>query len=191
MEHDLPSALKKLIDRASLEIREGSNVDAFLAGGTATWMHLLRAGPDLAAAARHSEDADIEFSRPLNLAGDIVVHYADPEGRERFLALDRTYTAAIGLRHPDYRQRARPLFESDNGRIHLHLLDPMDLAVTKVGRYEDHDREDIRLLARAGLLDAEGFRQHALEALEYLATDPGMVRIHIDEAVAMIRDAGD
>ena len=35
------------------------------------------------------------------------------------------------------------LFESRNGRIRLFVLGPPDLTVTKVGRSEDHDRQDI------------------------------------------------
>ncbi len=62
--------------------------------------------------------------------------------------------------------------------------------MSKVGRFEDHDRQDIMLLAKAGLIDAEAFRQRATEALDYLATNPAMIKIHIDEAVEMIRDAG-
>lgn len=75
---------------------------------------------------------------------------------------------------------------SSNGRVRLHILDPVDLAVTKAGRFQDHDREDIRLLARAGLIEGEAFARRAREAIEYLATDPAMVEINPDEARALI-----
>lgn len=190
MSHKLPDALQQLIEKASEEVREGQVVDAILAGGTATWLHLQRTDRQLSEQARYSEDADIQFNRSLVLPDDLVVSYRDEQGQERYLALDRTYTIDIGLRHPDYLDNAEFLFASRNGRIRLYLLGAMDLAVTKVGRFEDHDRQDIELLTRAGLIDAEAFRQKATEALDYLATNPAMIKIHIDEAVELIRDAG-
>lgn len=187
MERDLPGALEELVERAAEDVRDDQIVDAYLAGGSAIYMHLQRAGRALAGMARYSDDADIHFSRPLQFADEIDVRYTEQDGGERFLLLDRTYSIDIGLCHPDYFQSATPLYVSHNGKIRLHLLSPLDLAVTKAGRYEDHDRQDIQLLARAGLLDAESFRQRAMEALDYLATNPGMVRIQIDEAADLIR----
>ena len=71
-------------------------------------------------------------------------------------------------------------------RVRLYLLSPLDLAGTKAGRLQDHDKTDIELMARAGLIEAEAFRQRASAALDYLATDPSMVRISIDEAAGLI-----
>lgn len=186
MQDNLEQALHELVDRIAGQVRVDQEIDAFLAGGVATYMHLQKAGGVTAETARYSEDADIHFGRPLVLDDVPVVAYRDRDGSERMLALDGSYTIDIGLRHPECFEDAEFLFASDNGRVRLYLLSPLDLAVTKTGRFQDHDRADIELLARAGQLEAEVFRQRATEALDYLATDPAMVRINIDEATELI-----
>ncbi|AKS41173.1 DUF6036 family nucleotidyltransferase [Wenzhouxiangella marina] len=186
MQDSLQQALQELVDRIARQVRADQVVDAFLAGGVATYMHLQKAGGSAAESARYSEDADLHFGRSLILEDLPVVAYKDRDGDERMLALDGSYTIDIGLRHPDCFDDAEFLFSSANGRVRLFLLNPMDLAVTKTGRFQDHDRADIESLARAGLLEAEAFRERATEALDYLATDPAMVRIHIDEAAELI-----
>ncbi len=189
MEKDLKNALRSLVNRISDLIRAEQVVDAFLAGGTATYLHLQKAGGKPAKAARFSEDADIHFKRSLIHTEVPVVAYMDAKGRERVLALDGTYSIDIGLRHPECFDDAELLFTSDNKRIRLYLLNPLDLAVTKAGRFQDHDRTDIELMAQAGLLKAEEFHTRATQALDYLATDPTMVRINIDEATELIKQA--
>jgi hypothetical protein len=69
------------------------------------------------------------------------------------------------------------------------VLSPTDLAVSKIARMAPNDREDIRSLAAAGLLDADVVRQRADEALAGYVGDPRMVRIAIDEAGEIIRAA--
>ncbi|QKK02678.1 MAG: hypothetical protein HND55_08480 [Pseudomonadota bacterium] len=189
MESSLQQALHVLVERVSAQVRADHSIDAFLAGGVAIYLHLKKAGGQAAEAARYSEDADIHFGRSLILDDLPVVSYKDHEGNERMLALDGSYTIDIGLHHPDCFQDAEFLFASENGRVRLYLLSPLDLAVTKTGRLQDHDRSDIELLARAGLLGAQAFRQRATEALDYLATDPSMVRVNIDEAAGLIAAA--
>lgn len=189
MQDDLIKALRELLDRISEQVREDQVVDAFLAGGVATYLHLQNAGGPPAEAARYSEDADIHFGRSLILQEVPVVAYTDSGNEERMLALDGSYTIDIGLRHPDCFDNAQFLFASTNGRVQLYLLTPLDLAVTKAGRFQDHDRIDIELLAQAGLLNADKFHQRAIESLDYLATDPAMVRINIDQATELIERA--
>lgn len=186
MQDSLQQALRELVDRIAGQVRTDQVIDAFLAGGVATYMHLQQTGGPAAEAARYSEDVDLHFVRSLVLHDVPVVAYRDRNGGERMLALDGSYTIDIGLRHPDCLEDAEFLFASSNGRVRLFLLSALDLAVTKTGRFQDHDRADIESLARAGLLEAEAFRERATEALDYLATDPAMVRINIDEAAELI-----
>ncbi len=186
MQNGLLQALQELIDRISEFVRSDQVIPAYLAGGAGTYLHLQNAGGPPAEQARYSEDADIHFGRALIFDKDLVVSYENSRGEECLLALDGSYTIDIGLRHPDCFDDAEFLFRSKNERIELYLLSPLDLAVTKVGRYQDHDRKDIELLAEAGLLSAEEFRQRATEALDYPATDPTMVQINIDQAIEVI-----
>ena len=187
MERNLRTALQELIDQIAKSVRPDQVVPAFLAGGTATWLHLNKSGGSHADKARYSEDADIHFGRSLVFDKNIAIAYRDGSGEQRMLALDGSYSIDIGLRHPDCFEDAEHFLSSENGRIQLYLLSPLDLAVTKAGRYQDHDRTDIALLAQAGLLDATSFRQRAAEAVDYLATDPAPVQINIDEAVELIK----
>lgn len=189
MQASLREALREMIDRISESVRPGQVVPAFLAGGAGTYLHLQKVGGPAAEQARYSEDADIHFGRALVFDRNLVVAYTDSDGQERMLALDGSYTIDIGLRHPECLDEAQFLFSSTNGRIKLYLLSPLDLAVIKAGRYQDHDRADLELLARAGLLDADAFRIRAVEALDYLATDPALIGIKIDEAIETIRSA--
>lgn len=189
MKQGLIEALREVVERLSGDLREAIVVDACLAGGIATFVHLHRSGGLPAGEARYSEDADIHFSRTLVLSDDVVVGYRDHRGEARLLALDRNYRIDIGLRHPGCFDAAELLFESDNGRLRLHVLTATDLAVTKAGRFHDHDREDIRLLAAAGLLNPAEFHKRAVEALAHVATDPTVVRINLDVATALIQDA--
>lgn len=189
MKPGLIGAVEELVERIAKAIRPDQVVDAFLAGGTATCIHLQNAGGEAASEARFSEDADIHFNRRLALADDIVVRYTDAGNEERVLALDRTYSIDIGLRHPDCFDDAIHLLDSRNGRLRLYILSPLDLAVTKVGRFQEHDRKDISLLARAGLIESAAFDRRAKEALEYLATDPTPVEINIAEASELMRQA--
>lgn len=189
MKPGLIGAVEELVERIAETIRPDQVVDAFLAGGTATCVHLQHAGGEAALEARFSEDADIHFNRRLALADDIVVRYTDAHNEERILALDRTYSIDIGLCHPDCFDDAIHLLDSRNGRLRLRILSPLDLAVTKVGRFQDHDRHDISLLAQAGLIESEAFERRANEALDYLATDPSPVKINIEEATELIRRA--
>jgi len=188
MKLGLMDALEALIERVAESIRADRVIDAYLAGGTATYIHLQRAGGAAASKARYSEDADIHFVRGQGLADDIVVRYEGADGKEHVLALDRTYSIDIGMHHPDCLVDADHLLDSRSGRLRLHILKPLDVAVTKVGRFQDHDRYDIAVLARAGLIDAEAFAQRAREALDYLATDPKPVELNIAEATELIRN---
>ncbi len=73
--------------------------------------------------------------------------------------------------------------------ISRRVLSATDLAVSKIARMAPNDREDIRSLAAAGLLDEEAVRARAEEALAGYIGDSRMVRIAIDEAGEIIRAA--
>jgi hypothetical protein len=80
--------------------------------------------------------------------------------------------------HPDYRENAVEWTGIGNERrkVHLYVLTPLDLAVSKISRFSPQDREDILLLARARLLTSGGLRRHALGALDYYVGNTEWVR---------------
>ena len=66
--------------------------------------------------------------------------------------------------------------------IVLYVIDAVDLAVSKVARFSERDREEIRALAQLGLVDMEVFARCVL----YLNFDvnlgilgiPNLLKIH-------------
>jgi Nucleotidyltransferase of unknown function (DUF6036) len=163
---------------------EGSQASAlpirmYIAGGAA-----LR----LLTGARVSEDIDATFSRKVLFNEDIEVSYRDPDGRARLLYLDRNYNDTLGLLH----ERAYEDSQSvdvpgiDEKLIDVRVLSPLDLAVTKLARFSDQDRDDIRLLAQKGLIDSSALRKRAAEALSGYIGDAAPVRTSIDAACRLI-----
>lgn len=166
---------------------KGSRSDVFpirmyVAGGAA--LHLLTG-------ARVSEDVDAVFSKRVLFNEEIEVSYRDPDGRARLLYLDRNYNYTLGLLHEDAHKDAQPVaFPGiDKELIDVRVLAPIDLAVSKLSRFTDQDREDILLLAREGLIDSGSLRKRADEALAGYVGDLNSVRNSIAIACLLIDSA--
>ena len=151
----------------------------YIAGGAA--LHLLTG-------ARVTEDIDATFSKRILLSEDIEVSYRDADGRARLLYLDRNYNDTLGLLHEKAYQDSKPVEVPgiDRNLIEVRVISPADLAVTKLARFTDQDRDDIQLLARKGLLDSASLRKRAGEALAGYVGDVGPVRTSIDIACRLI-----
>ena len=164
------------IDRKLLPVR------LYVAGGAA--LH-LRTG------ARISEDIDGVFSRRVVLKDNLQVAYKGPDGRARLLYLDRNYNDTLGLMHEDaYDDSERlELPGIDTGILELRVLSPVDLAVSKLARFGDADREDIEILAREKLIDPGSLRKRAEEALKGYVGDLAAVRTSIDLASQLVAAA--
>lgn len=150
-----------------------------IAGGAA--LHLLTG-------ARVTEDIDATFSKRVLLNEDIEVSYRDPDGRARLMYLDRNYNDTLGLLHEKAYQDSRrvDIPGIDSKLIEVRVLQPVDLAVTKLARFTDQDREDLQLLARRGLIDSAAVRKRAEEALAAYVGEVDSVRTSIDVACRLI-----
>lgn len=84
----------------------------------------------------------------------------------------RTRIPAV-LLHPDAEDDSIPFRQL--GRFDIRLLSPVDLAVTKIGRYEGNDQADIAALAREGLLEPQSLKERAEEAIGYYIGDTSRV----------------
>jgi hypothetical protein len=180
------NAFAKVLSRIQQALKD-SPPDAFpirmfVAGGAA--LHLLTG-------ARVSEDVDAVFSKRVLFNEDIEVSYRDPDGRARLLYLDRNYNDTLGLLHEDAHEDARPVDIPgiDKKLVDVRVLAPVDLAVSKLSRFSDQDREDILLLAREGLIDSASLRERAEQALGGYVGDLGSVRNSIDIACRLIESA--
>ena len=151
----------------------------FIAGGAA--LHLLTG-------ARVSEDVDAVFSKRVLLNDDIEVAYRDADGRARLLYLDRNYNDTLGLLHENAHKDARPVDIPgiDKKLIDVRVLAPIDLAVSKLSRFADQDREDILLLAKEGLVDAAALRKRSEQALAGYVGDLNPVRNSVAIACRLI-----
>ena len=169
------------------QVLEGSRPDVLpirmvVAGGAA--LHLLTG-------ARVSEDVDAVFSKRVLLNEEIEVSYRDPDGRARLLYLDRNYNDTLGLLHEDAHKDSQSFaFPGiDRKLIDVRVLAPIDLAVSKLSRFADQDREDILLLAREGLIDSASLRKRAEQALTGYVGDLNSVRNSIAIACRLIESA--
>ena len=150
----------------------------YIAGGAA--LHLLTG-------ARTTEDVDATFSKKV-LLDEIEVSYRDPDGRARLMYLDRNYNDTLGLMHESayLDSKAIDIPGIDRTLIEVRVLAPADLAVSKLARFAEQDRQDIELLAREGLIDSQSVRKRAEEALEGYVGNVAPVRTSIDIACRLI-----
>jgi hypothetical protein len=127
-------------------------VRAVLVGGAAAHLHT---------GLRVSAGVEANISARLILPQDLTLSHEDAGRRPRLLVYDYNHASVIGPLHPDTEADARPLGVA-TGALDLHLLAPLDLAVSKLARFQDLDRPDILAPARAGLLDADALRRPAI-----------------------------
>jgi hypothetical protein len=154
----------------------------YVAGGAA--MHLYTGE-------RVSEDIDAVFSRRVALPEDLEVSYRDADGHARLLYFDRQYNDTLGLLHEDAHDDSivLQLDGTDPKIVEVRLLSPLDLAVSKVGRLSDQDRDDIAVLARRGLVTSPALRQRTEEAAGGYVGDLERLRNSIDIACRLVEDA--
>jgi hypothetical protein len=157
-------------------------VRMYLAGGAALNLHT---------GSRTTEDVDAVFSARLLLGEDIEVSYRDTDGRARVLYLDRNYNDILGLLHEDAYKDSQPveLPGIDRKLLEVRVLSPLDLAVSKLARFSDQDRDDIELLARERLIDAAALCERAEAALGGYVGDLGPVRNSIEIACRLVDSA--
>ncbi len=154
----------------------------FVAGGAA--LHLYTGE-------RVSADIDAVFSRRIALPENLEVAYRDADGASRLLYFDQQYSDTLGLMHEDAHDAsiALSLVGIDPGVLEVRLLSPLDLAVSKIGRFSAQDRDDIALLARRGLIKATTLRQRAQQAAKAYVGDLARMRQSIDLACRVVSDA--
>jgi hypothetical protein len=177
------SAFAEVLSRVQQTLK-GSQPDVFpirmyVAGGAALHFHT---------GTRVTEDVDAVFSKRVLFKDDIEVSYRDPDGRARILYLDRNYNDSLGLLHEDAYDDSQPVTIPgvDKRRIDVRVLSPVDLAVSKLSRFADQDREDIEALARRRLIDSASLRKRAEQALGGYVGDLGSVRTSIEIACRLI-----
>ncbi|MDO8767226.1 MAG: DUF6036 family nucleotidyltransferase [Burkholderiaceae bacterium] len=154
-------------------------LNVYLAGGMA--VHLYTAD-------RVTTDVDAEFAGRVMIPNDLIVEITQPDGSPQVLYLDTNYNSTFALLHEDYRDDAIPV---DLGLTFLkvYALSPVDLAVSKIARLADNDREDLCSLVKLGLVTPEDIEQRANEAMVSYVGGISMLQLNVKDAVALARQA--
>lgn len=177
------AALLELLKRIEAELRgldkRALPVKMVIAGGAALHLHT---------STRATEDVDATFSRRVLFGQDIEIAYRDADGRAALLYLDRNYNDTLGLMHEDADDDAMSvdIKAIDRMVLDVRALTPLDLAVSKLSRFSDQDREDILLLAQRKLINAKSLRQRAEAALGGYVGNVTPVRNTINIACRLI-----
>ncbi|HWS28316.1 MAG TPA: DUF6036 family nucleotidyltransferase [Xanthomonadales bacterium] len=174
----LGKALRELFKQLEERLALHSPVNVYLAGGMA--VHLYTAD-------RVTTDVDAEFSARVFIPGDLVVDVTLEDGTRAAVHFDTNYNSTFALMHEDHADDAIAL---DLGlrHIRLHVLSPLDLAVSKISRFAENDKEDIAALVRLGLASADEIERRATSALAGYVGGQALLKLNLQDAVALARD---
>jgi len=164
-------AFRTLVQRLLRSVGSKVPIAMYLAGGAA--MHFYTGS-------RMTDDVDAVFSRKLLLPADLAVIYRDAEGTARSVFFDPNYNDTFAMMHEDAHRDAVRLSLKGVRGARIFVLQPLDLAVSKLARFADVDRADILDLARNRLITARSLRERAEAALSYYVGNPVPVRTSID-----------
>ena len=138
---------------------------------------------------RFSNDIDATIlARVMLDPQGLQVAYHGEDGHARLLYFDTQYNDSYALLHENAYDDALPISVEgvDSRRLEVRLLRPLDLAVSKLSRFSEQDQDDIRALARAGLIDATALRRRAEAALPDYAGHLDRIRTSIDIACRLV-----
>ncbi len=172
------------IERALGPKRPPKPVVACVAGGAA--MHFYTGS-------RYTNDIDARIlARVMLDPNDLQVAYRGEDGHARLLYFDTQYNDSFALLHHGAYDNARPIEVEgvDARRLEVRLLTPLDLAVSKLSRYSAQDRDDIRELAAAGMIDGITLRRRAEAALPDYIGNLERIKNSINLAVKLVISAG-
>jgi len=178
-ETPLARAFTELVRELAARLGPSRQIDIFVAGGMA--VHLYTGS-------RATGDVDAEFSARFHMPTDLVISYVSEAGTEETVYFDTNYNPMFALLHEDYIQDSIPV-DLDYSGLRVRALAPVDLAVSKISRFLDHDQQDIYELVRLGLTSAQEIEARATSALAGHIGDLSTIKANIKCATAIARDA--
>lgn len=173
----LAKALKTLFEQLEQRLDLQIPIKVYLAGGMAVHLYTHT---------RSTTDVDAEFSRRLIIPNDILVELMLEDGKRQTLCFDTNYNPTFALMHEDYPDDAIAL-DMGTGHFDLHVLSPLDLAVSKLARWADNDKEDVAELVRLGLTSADAIEERANSALAGYIGGEATLRFNIRDALILAR----
>jgi Nucleotidyltransferase of unknown function (DUF6036) len=173
----LAKGLRELFEQLEQRLALNQPLAVYLAGGMA--VHLYTSS-------RVTTDVDAEFGARVLLPNDLMVEITLEDGTAQVVYLDTNYNASFALLHEDYLDDSIAL---DLGLQHIQLfvLSPVDLAVSKIARWADNDREDVQALVRLGLTTANAIEQRAHAALVGYVGNQNMLLLNLRDALTLAR----
>lgn len=168
-------AFKSLVQRLvrSARVKPDEPLEMYLAGGAAIHFYT---------GARMTDDVDAAFNKKLLVPSDLAVIYRDSEGKARSVYFDANYNESYSLLHEDAHQDAVRLRLEGIEGVRILVLQPVDLAISKLARFGEIDRQDILRLAKDGLISANELRKRAEAALPAYVGNPDSIRTSLDLA---------
>lgn len=173
----LANGLRELFQQLAQRLSLHRPMSVYLAGGMA--VHLYTA-------ARVTTDVDAEFRGRIFLPNDLMVEVTLEDGTPQVIYLDTNYNSSFALMHEDYLDDAIPV-DLDVEPIRVHVLSPVDLAVSKIARFADNDKEDIAALVRLGLTSADAIEHRANSALSGYIGGQALLKLNLRDAIALAR----
>lgn len=174
----LANALQQLLKQLESRLELSRSVNVYLAGGMA--VHLYTAS-------RVTTDVDAEFGARLAIPNDVMVEVVLEDGSQQVVYFDTNYNSTFALMHEDYQEDSIPV-DLGTDQLRLRVLSPVDLAVSKIARLSDTDKDDIAALVRHGLTDANEIEMRANSALSGYVGGLNMLKLNLRDALLLARE---
>ena len=174
----LANALQQLLKQLESRLELSRPVNVYLAGGMA--VHLYTAS-------RVTTDVDAEFGARLTIPNDVMVEVVLEDGSQQVVYFDTNYNSTFALMHEDYQEDSIPV-DLGTDQLRLRVLSPVDLAVSKIARLSDTDKDDIAALVRHGLTDANEIEKRANSALSGYVGGLNMLKLNLRDALLLARE---
>lgn len=111
---------------------------------------------------RNTNDLDCFFEDNVFMPEELYEEIEDGE----IITLDRI-SRDINFLHPDFSKRAKEMMRGEFLNIRVMVMDPYDMALMKIGRFQQRDQEDLKILFKECKIEPEAMKRLFLEAKEY------------------------
>lgn len=149
-----PSPWKEFLQALDAQLRETCVLNCF--GGFAVTLAY--------GISRTTQDIDVLDVAPHRMAGELL----NLAGKGSPLAIKhQIYIDIVGIANPpyEYESRLRPLYEGAFEHLVIRVMDPYDVALTKLKRDSDKDFQDVLALAETVPFDLDLFERRYIEEL--------------------------